>query len=120
MAALLPQLRQLHTDLQRLVDRDPEQEVTGIAYPLVDAVISEARSWLPPSSSLRDQVREVISPDLIDSEDVRLRAADALIVVGQLLVATETYMNAESDKQQADAQATLAKVVGNTQDWLDS
>ena len=43
MAALVDQLRQLHHDLQYLVERDPEQEVTGIALPLVDAVVSEAR-----------------------------------------------------------------------------
>lgn len=61
VAALLDQLRQLHEDLRHLVDCDPEQEVTGIAFTLVDQVIAEARSWLPVDSSLRNQVPELVS-----------------------------------------------------------
>lgn len=84
MAALLDQLRQLHRDLQRLVDRDPEQEVQGVALPLVDAVVSEATRSLPASSTLGQQVVELVSLDSIEKGDP-IRAADALLVVGQLL-----------------------------------
>lgn len=88
MAALVDQLRQLHGDLQRLVDRDPDQEVDGIALPLVDAVVSEARRNLPQGSTLGQQIIELVSPESIENGDP-IRAAAALLVVGQLLAVFE-------------------------------
>jgi hypothetical protein len=111
VAALLDQLRQLHADLKTLVDRDPEQEVTGTAIYLIDDVISEARSWLPEESTLRSQVREIISVDSILSDEP-LRAADALLVVGQLLAAIESYSRAASESELSDATQAVARVMG--------
>lgn len=88
MAALLHQLRQLHSDLRALADRDPEQEVTGIAVPVIDAVISEARAAAPTGSTISTQVADIITPDAI-AEGTPVRAADALVVVGQLLAVFE-------------------------------
>lgn len=100
MAALLDQLRQLHTDLNRLAGRDPEQEVTGLAFNLLDAVISEARRMLPEGSTLQDQVIELINADLFDDDESepKIRAADAVIIVGQLLA---VYESAERQKPNA-------------------
>jgi hypothetical protein len=96
MAALLDQLRQLHRDLERLAERDPDQEVTGVAVPLIDAVISEARANLPEGSTLGSQIVEIISPAAVLEEEVApIRAADALVVVGQLLA---VYQHAEDQK----------------------
>lgn len=97
MAAILSQLRQLHADLQALVRRDPEQEVQGIALPLIDAVVSEARELLPEGSTLASQVVELVSPSAIEEGDP-IRAADALLVVGQLLA---VYEHAENQKPNA-------------------
>jgi len=93
MAKLLDQLRQLRVDLVQLVDRDPDQEVTGQAIPLIDAVITEAREALPGDSSLRTQIVDIISTTTIEVGEP-LRAADALIIVGQLLA----VLGASSDE----------------------
>ena len=86
MASLLDQLRQLRADLTELIERDPEQEVTGQALPVIDAVISEGRNALPPESTLATQIVDVISAETIEAGEP-LRAADALLVVGQLIAA---------------------------------
>ena len=110
MAALVDQLRQLHHDLQYLVERDPEQEVTGIALPLVDAVVSEARIRLPPESTLQRQVVELISPESCE-EGNGVRAADALLVVGQLLAATEHYEQEARDRLSREAAPNIARAI---------
>ena len=92
MAALVDQLRQLHSDLETLVDRDPEQEVRGPALTLVDLVTAEARNNLPEGSTLGSQITELISVELIEIGEP-LRAADALIVVGQLLSVFEHQLS---------------------------
>ncbi len=47
----------LHADLRAASDRDPEQEVTGVAVPLVDAVMSRARTLVEPADSgLAEQI----------------------------------------------------------------
>ena len=56
VAALMAQLGQMHQDLVALMERDPEQEVVGSVFPLLDAVLSEAREALPTESTLRSQV----------------------------------------------------------------
>jgi len=53
----------------------------------------------------------VFSVDSLVHED-SLRAADALIVVGQLLAAVEAYTRAATEQQRADAAATMAGIVG--------
>jgi hypothetical protein len=92
MAALLAQLEQLHQDLAALMERDPEQEVVGSAFPLLDAVLSEAREALPTDSTLRSQVADLADEAIVTGE--RVRAADALVIVGQLLAALRHYTEA--------------------------
>lgn len=68
--------------LTRLVDRDPDQEVQGIALPVLDAVIEAARRVCPDDEVVQ-AARSVISPEQIESGDP-VRAADALLVAKQL------------------------------------
>jgi hypothetical protein len=69
--------------LERLVDRDPDQEVQGIALPVMDAVIEAVRQVLPEDHPVVKAARSVISPELIESGEP-VRAADALVVAKQL------------------------------------
>jgi hypothetical protein len=75
-------LRQLKRTLEQLTQRDPEQEVTGVALPVLDAVLEQARD-LVPDSPVVSRVGDVISPDAVLAGEP-LRAADALIVVETL------------------------------------
>lgn len=90
MAALLDQLRQLRSDLTSMMSTDSEQEVTGTAFQTLERVLTEARAALPAESTVRDQVPELFSVDFIAAGEP-IRAADALILVGQLLAALEFY-----------------------------
>jgi hypothetical protein len=102
VAKVVDQLRQLRADLLQLIERDPEQEVTGQALPLIDAVVSEAREALPPESTLASQIVEIISVDTIEAGEP-LRAADALVVVGQLLA----VLDDGTDEELRDADRRL-------------
>jgi len=77
---LLTTLRQ---DLQRIVDRDPEQEVHGIAIPVLDAALSAVRD-LAADNSVVASVRDVISAEAVE-EGEPVRATDILLVVTTLL-----------------------------------
>lgn len=103
VSALLGQLRQLHSDLLTIARDDAEQEVMGLALPLVDAVLSEARSMLPPDSGLATQIVDLISVEQIEAGE-GIRAVDASILVGQLLAALTTIL-AEQDAREAEAVA---------------
>ncbi len=68
--------------LEVLTKRDPEQEVQGIALPVLDAVIESVRATRPDDPVV-EAVRGVISPEqILLGEPVR--AADALLVAKQL------------------------------------
>lgn len=72
----------LRADLQKLIERDPEQEVRGIAIPVLEAVLEAVRESLPDDPVVR-AVRELFSPQsIIEGEPIR--AADALLVATQL------------------------------------
>lgn len=85
---LLAHLRQLYGDLLAVIERDPEQEIVGVALPVVDWVLSTARSHLavshPPGVSAG--IVDLISPRTC-GEGVPVRALDAWLVIGQLLAA---------------------------------
>jgi hypothetical protein len=68
--------------LERLVDRDPDQEVQEFALPVMDAVIEAVRRVLPDHPVVK-AARSVISPEQIQSGQP-VRAADALVVATQL------------------------------------
>lgn len=64
------------------LERDPEQEVQGMALPVLDAVVSQAREWRP-SDPVLDRVSDVISPAAVEAGEP-IRAVDALLVVDLL------------------------------------
>lgn len=71
-----------HT-LEKLVERDPEQEVRDMAIPAVDAALEAARRFLGADDPLVAGLQDIISPERVESQD-EIRAADVLIVVSQL------------------------------------
>ncbi len=76
------QIVSLVETLETLTKRDSEQEVQGIALPVLDAVIESVRSILPDNPVV-EAVRGILSPEQIASGEA-IRAADALLVAKQL------------------------------------
>lgn len=72
----------LTTTLRTLVERDPEQEVRGIAISVLDAVFNDIKSTLGDDPVVT-AVEEIISPERIEAGEP-IRAADALLVAEQL------------------------------------
>lgn len=71
--------------LEDVVKRDPEQEVQGMALPVVDACFEAARHHLKQDDPLRRVATEIITPEMIaEASDEPLRAVDALVVAQQL------------------------------------
>lgn len=80
-------LERLHADLSAISKRDPEQEVQGLALPVLDAVLSGIRDdLLPPGHPVVRSLNDLISIESVESGEA-VRAVDALLVVGQLLAA---------------------------------
>jgi hypothetical protein len=75
-------LTALVDSLQTMVRQDPEQEVQGIAIPVIDAVIEDARSVLGDDPVVQ-VVAGIISPETIEAGEP-IRAIDALVVAQQL------------------------------------
>ncbi len=75
--------------LSILVERDPEQEVQGMALPVFDAVVEAVRA-VKPDDPVVEAVRGVISPEQIALGEP-IRAADALLVAEQLDAAIGSY-----------------------------
>jgi hypothetical protein len=68
----------LRTTLQRIVDKNQEQEVRGIALPvvdalpMVDAVLTAARKRLPSDDPVLDAIAGLVTPAAIaESEPIR-------------------------------------------------
>ena len=76
------QIAALTETLTIMMKRDPEQEVQGIALPVLDAVIEAVRQ-VRPNDPVVQAVRGVISVEQIESGEP-VRAADALLVAKQL------------------------------------
>lgn len=68
--------------LEEITSRDPEQEVQGIALPVIDAVIVEIKG-LFPNDPVVAAVDDLISPRSVEYGEP-VRAVDALLVVSQL------------------------------------
>ena len=74
---------QLYTDLSRIADRDPEQEVRGIALPVLDACIAALRE-VAADDPVVSRMPDVYSAEsVVTGEPVR--AVDALVVLGQII-----------------------------------
>jgi hypothetical protein len=83
------QIVSLVETLEMLTKRDPEQEVQGIALPVLDAVIESVRRVLLDDPVV-EAVRGILSPEQIASGEP-IRAADALLVARQLSAAIGPY-----------------------------
>jgi hypothetical protein len=68
--------------LKTLVDRDPEQEVQGLALPVLDATLAAIKESMPDDPVV-DAVAETFSADVIGSGET-IRAADMLMIAEQL------------------------------------
>jgi hypothetical protein len=66
----------LRTTLQRIVDKNLEQEVRGIALPVVDAVPTAARKHLPSDDPVLDAIAGLVTPAAI-AESEPIRAVDS-------------------------------------------
>jgi hypothetical protein len=80
------QLSLLRNTLIGMIKKDPDQEVRDIAIPVVDQVLASARFLLPEDHPIVDRVRDVVTPERVESEEP-LRAADVLHVVNALYAA---------------------------------
>lgn len=76
-------LLQIRATLREYVERDPEQEVTGMAIPTTHAVVKEARGFIDEDDPVLDEIADVISPETVGSGSVR--CADLLLVVDTIL-----------------------------------
>jgi hypothetical protein len=68
--------------LQELIKRDPDQEVQGIAVPVLDATLGEIKAAKPDDAVVKSIV-DVVSADTIGAGEP-IRAADMLVVAKQL------------------------------------
>ncbi len=75
----------LFRSLEKMSERDPDQEVRGIAVPVLDAVLQACKQFVP-EDPIVGAIREVVSADAIAAGEP-VRAVDAALVAGQLAVA---------------------------------
>lgn len=76
----------LRTRLTQITTADQEQEVRGIAIPVLDAVMSGVRPHIEPGHEVLDRLTDLISVETI-MEGEGIRAVDVLLVADQLAVA---------------------------------
>lgn len=76
--------------LEKLVEHDAEQEVQGMAIPVLDAIINASRGLVRTDDQVGAVVRDVISPEAVMDGAEPVRAVDALVVVEQLLLSLPT------------------------------
>jgi hypothetical protein len=74
----------LYRDLRAIADRDPDQEVRGLALPVLRACLVAFREHAGDDPVV-GAVGDLVSPEVI--ADGHLRAVDAVVVVGQLAIA---------------------------------
>ena len=103
---LVAHLRHLYADLSAVIERDPEQEILGVALAVVDQVMAAAARLLQRDGSvLAGVAAELISPATVETGEP-IRAVDAWLVVGQLLAAlgdAPTPINSSAGQQAVPA-----------------
>lgn len=80
---------QLLLSLREITKKDQEQDVMGIAVPILDMVVAAAREHVLPGDPVLERLPELVSSDLSDPWGDSIRAVDALIAVEQLLLALD-------------------------------
>lgn len=76
-------VRALRQTLESSVAGDPEQEVQGLALPVLDAAFVAARQFLANDDPLAHVATDAVSAEMIEAGEP-LRAVDALHVARQL------------------------------------
>ena len=71
----------LYDDLSKIVDRDPEQEIQSIAIPVLDALLTACRDFVPEDPVV-ESIKGLMTPEAAATDS--LRAVDAMLVVNQL------------------------------------
>lgn len=72
----------LYRTLEGIANRDPEQEVRGMAVPVLAACLETFKTHVP-DDPIGQAIRDVVSPEaVVEGEPVR--AVDAALVAGQL------------------------------------
>lgn len=74
----------LYRDLQAIANRDPDQEVRGIALPVLDACLHAFKAHAVDDSVVA-AVQGLMTPEVIAEGSVR--AVDAALVAGQIAAA---------------------------------
>jgi hypothetical protein len=69
--------------LKTIIERDPEQEVTGLALPVLDAVVEAIKEEIGRDNPVVQATAGVISPESIENGEP-IRAADALLIAKML------------------------------------
>ena len=80
---------QLYTDLSRIAERDPEQEVRGIALPVPDACIATLRKVVPDDPVI-SQMPYPYSAESIEAGEP-VRAVDALVGHASYCLSPDTW-----------------------------
>lgn len=73
----------LHVQLGSIVAKDQEQEVRGIALPVLDAVVAAARKHLLLDDPVLGALPDLISPEALEAGEP-VRAVDAFLAVSQI------------------------------------
>jgi hypothetical protein len=95
-AEALSQVQQLYFMLGGISQRDPDQEVQGIALPVLDAVLKAVKDTLGDHLVVA-QMYDIISVESIE-EGEPIRAVDAYLVAGMLMKA----LGHETPRERAD------------------
>lgn len=89
--------RGLIESLQKIVERDSDQEVQGSAVRVVDAVIAESRKLVPDHPVVK-ALPDLISPTAVE-DAAPLRAADLLLI----LIPLHEALSREHDRRKSPA-----------------
>lgn len=77
-------LQDLQLELRRLHDGEPEQDVRGMAVPVLDAALSDVKAFLG-GDPVVSVIRDVISAEAFADADEGVRVVDVLLVVTMLM-----------------------------------
>lgn len=77
-------LANLQVELRRISDKDPEQEIQGIALPVMDSILGATRKLVPQGHPVLEKLSDLISPEAVEA-GLSIRAVDLLLVVTVLL-----------------------------------
>ncbi len=90
-------MHQALVTVREMAARDPEQEVEGLAVPVLDAVVSAAREHVLLDDPVLDVLPDLISPFTI-GEGKLIRAVDAQLVLAQLKLALDRAIESTIDE----------------------